>query len=179
MGLRSPKDSGRFARDRRGATAVEFALVSAPFIALLIASLQTALVYLAGQALETATEKAGRQLLTGQTQTQGQSQSQYLANVCQSLPSILPDCNNLMVDVQTYASFGLADPSTPTITFAKDGSVSNKWNFNPGGPGDIVVLRVMYLFPVVGGPLNFTLANVGNGKHLLLASAVFKNEPYK
>ncbi|WP_158811741.1 TadE/TadG family type IV pilus assembly protein [Beijerinckia sp. L45] len=167
-----------FASDPRGSTAVEFALVSAPFFALLLASIQTALVYFCGQCLETAAEKSGRLLLTGYAQTNTLSQQQYLALVCARLPSLL-SCSNVMIDVQSYSSFSSAVTSAPTVKFAKNGSVSNVWSFSPGNPGDIVVLRVMYQMPVIGGPLNFTLSNLSNGNHLLLATAVFKNEQYQ
>ena len=177
---------GRFRRDARGATAVEFALVAAPFIALLVACLQTGLVYLSQSALELATEKSARLVLTGtvqgeaqgQAQTQPETQAQFLATVCSKLPAILGNCANLLVDAQVYASFGSANTSAPTITYNAQGQITNTWNYNTGGPGDIVVLRVMYLMPVVGGPLNFALAN-SNGARLLIATAVFKNEPFQ
>ena len=37
----------------------------------------------------------------------------------------------------------------------------------------------MYNWPVVGGPLLPGLANQANGDRLLVATAVFKNEPYQ
>ena len=168
----------RFFGDRGGATAVEFALVAAPFLAFLIATLQTGIVYVCDSALEIATEKAARLVLTGTVQGQALTQQQFLSTVCSKLPSILY-CANVMIDAQVYSSFSGANTSTPTITYNPNGTVSNQWNYNLGGPGDIVVLRVIYLLPVVGGPLNFTLANAAGGKHLSMATAVFKNEPYK
>ena len=44
----------RFIRQQDGATAVEFAMVAAPFLAMMFAIIETALVFFAGQALETA-----------------------------------------------------------------------------------------------------------------------------
>ena len=46
--------AGRFARRQDGGAAVEFGLVAAPFLALLFAIMETAIVFFAGQALETA-----------------------------------------------------------------------------------------------------------------------------
>jgi hypothetical protein len=57
--------------------------------------------------------------------------------------------------------------------------VTNSFAYSPGGPGDIVIMRVMYAWPVVGGPLGLNLANQPDGSHLMLATAVFKNEPYQ
>ncbi len=49
--------------------------------------------------------------------------------------------------------------------------------FNPGNAGDIVVVRVMYMWPVLLGPLGFNLSNQPNNTRLILATAAFQNEP--
>ena len=46
----------RFRRNRRGSAAVEFALVAPVFFALLFAIIETAIVFFAGQVLETVTQ---------------------------------------------------------------------------------------------------------------------------
>ena len=60
---------GVFIKDRKGATAVEFALVATPFLALVVALIQTFLVFFAQSILENTVRQAARQILTGQTQT--------------------------------------------------------------------------------------------------------------
>src|ERR1700742_5009365 len=88
----------------RAATAVEFSLVAAPFCALLIAVLQTALVFLAQQVLQTATTEAARLVMTGQAQTQKLTASQFQQDVC-GFASALFTCSGLYVNVQTFTSF--------------------------------------------------------------------------
>jgi hypothetical protein len=39
------------------------------------------------------------------------------------------------------------------------------------------VVRVMYQWPVFGGPLGFNLSNLPNGNRLIMAAAAFQNEP--
>ena len=126
-----------------------------------------------------ATEKSARLVLTGTEQGASATQQQFLATVCSKLPSILNNCANLMVDAQVYTSFSGANTTVPTITYNQNGSVSNTWQYNIGGANDIVVLRVMYLLPVVAGPLGFNIGNQSSGSRLLMATAVFKNEPYQ
>jgi hypothetical protein len=63
------------------------------------------------------------------------------------------------------------------LTYDTNGNVTNNWQFNPGNAGDIVVVRVMYLWPVFFGPIAFNLANQPNGSRLIMASAAFQNEP--
>src|ERR1700730_5541437 len=55
----------RFLHENRAVAAVEFALVAAPFLALLIAILEVGLVFVAQQVLQTATTQASRLILTG------------------------------------------------------------------------------------------------------------------
>jgi Flp pilus assembly protein TadG len=170
-GLRS------LARDRRGATIIEFAIVAAPFIALILATLQTSLVFFAQQSLETAAEKTARELITGKAQQSGWTQQDFQQAACKNLYSFM-QCQNLMIDVQRADSLTSINTAAPTLHYDSDGKVDNSWQFNPGQPGDIVVMRMMYIFPVIGGPLGFNLSNMENGKRLLIATSVFRSEPY-
>jgi len=163
-----------FFADRRGSTAVEFALVATPFIGLLVGIIQTFLVFFAQQLLETAVNQSSRLILTGEAQAQNMNQTQFASAVCSSLP-ILFNCNNLMIDVEVASSWTAANPGAPTLTYDSNGNVTNTWQFTPGNPGDIVVVRVMYLWPVFTAPL---LANLTNGKRLIMASSAFQNEAY-
>jgi Flp pilus assembly protein TadG len=166
------------ASNESGSTAVQFGMVAAPFIALLVALFQTALLFLAGRELDQAVAQASRYILTGQAQGSSMTQAQFTSWVCGYL-SALFSCSNLMVNVQTYGSFSSASTSAPTLTYNAQGQVTNSWTYDPGGPGDIVVVQVMYQWPVVLGPLGFNLSNLSNGDRLLMSTAVFQNEPYQ
>jgi len=168
-------DMRAFLRDRKGVTAVEFALIGLPFIALLIVMLEIGIVAFAQQELETAVEQSSRIVLTGQTSSL--NQAQFTSTVCGFLPALI-DCTGLMVDLQSATNFSSANTSTPTLTYDSNGNVTNTWVYNTGSKGDVMVLRVMYQFPISPGPLGFKLANLSNGKRLLMSTAVFQNEPY-
>jgi hypothetical protein len=83
-----------------------------------------------------------------------------------------------MVDVQNYSSFGSADYSTPTLTYDAHGNVTNAWSFSPGTAGSIVVVRFIYQWPVIGGPLSFSISNLTNGKRLMMGVSALRVEPY-
>lgn len=179
---RSPS-SRDFVRCRKAATTVEFAFVATPFIALLVAILQTILVFFAQRVLDEVTEEASRYIMTGQAQTGGVTKTGFANYLCtsantSSLVGALFTCSNIMINVQNYAAFSSANTSTPTLTYNSNGTVSNNWSYNAGNAGDIVVVQVMYQWPVVLGPLTFNLGNLSNGNRLLISTAVFKNEPY-
>ncbi|WP_255607962.1 TadE/TadG family type IV pilus assembly protein [Methylosinus sp. Sm6] len=162
---------------RRGVAAVEFAFIALPLLALLVAIVQIGIVFLAQDELETATEKAARTLLTGHVQQNSSTRDEFIATVCANLPALF-ECSGVMVDLRTANAFSSLDTSTPVLTFDRTGNVTNNWLFETGGAGAIMVLRVIYQFPVVNGPLRFHLANLPGGKRLLASVAVFKVEPY-
>ncbi|WP_454648548.1 TadE/TadG family type IV pilus assembly protein [Bradyrhizobium liaoningense] len=165
-----------FSRDKSGATAVEFALVAAPFLALIIALIQTFLVFFAQQTLESIVRQSARLVMTGQVQSAQMTQAAFKQKVCEQIV-ILFNCNGLMVDMQVATSWTSANTGMPNLTFDGSGKVTNTWQYDPGAAGDIVVLRVMYVWPVVLGPLGFNLSNLSNGNRLIMSSAAFQNEP--
>jgi Flp pilus assembly protein TadG len=166
-----------FVSCKKGAAAVEFALVAAPFIALLVALFETALVFFAGRVLDVTTLQASRYIMTGQAQQSNMTQSGFATYVCNNTFALF-NCSNFMVNVQTYSSFSSATTTAPTLTFNGQGKVTNTWQYSPGTAGSIVVVQVMYQWPIILGPLGFNLSNLSNGKRLLMSTAVFKNEPY-
>lgn len=179
----------RMVRNDSGATAVEFALVAAPFIALLAALFQTAMVFLAGRVLDEVVAEASRYIMTGQAQTGSVTQSGFASYLCTSsntsgLVSALFTCSNFMINVQSYGSFSSASTSNPIASFNAQGQPLDSngnvitWSYSPGNAGDIVVVQVMYQWPIILGPLGFNLSNLSNGNRLLISTAAFKNEPY-
>ena len=141
----------RLVRDRRGAVTLEYAFVAPLLIALIMAILNVALIYLAQEGLETATESAARLIMTGDAQTMttgsgssavtGLSASQFKTAVCSglsgtdvngsavsyagSLPPFL-SCNNLSVNVEIFPT-GCTSPtiSAPTYTYNSSGTLTS------------------------------------------------------
>jgi len=165
-----------FGKDESAATAVEFSLVAVPLLGLILGALQLSLVFFAGQILQSAATDAARQLMTGQAQSGGMTAAQFSQLVCNPISGLF-NCNNLMVDVQSAGSYSAIDTTPPTLTYDANGKVTNKWSWSPGGAGAVVIVRVMYDWPVFG-PSGLGLANEPDGGHLLIAATVLKNEPF-
>lgn len=166
---------GRFGRDQRGATAVEFGLVALPFIALMFAIIETALIFFAGQTLETAVTNAARLIRTGQAQQQGLSAEAFKSKICSQVMALFDCTAKLKVDVSKFSSFGTVDLSKPVDA---SGNLKTNFNYSPGIGGDIVVVRAFYEWPVFVKLLGLNLSNMGNGSHLLSGTAAFRNEPF-
>src|SRR4029078_11928527 len=98
----------RFTRAQEGAAAVEFALIAAPFLALLFAIIETALVFFAGQTLEYAVTQSGRLIMTGQADAGSFNQTTFKDQVCARIVALFDCANNLYVNVQKYSTFASA-----------------------------------------------------------------------
>ena len=168
----------RLLRDCRGTALIEFAAVAAPFIALIVASLATSIMLFTQQMLDTSVETMSRQLMTGQEQKAGTTKAQFKQKVCDNLPDFM-SCDRLLVNVTKISSFTAANTAAPTITFDADGNVTNTTKFEPGKPGEIVIMQVLYRWPGFHGPLGFDLGNLSNGERLLVTTAIFKTEKYE
>jgi Flp pilus assembly protein TadG len=169
----------RFVRRQDGSAAVEFSLVALPFLALTFAILETALVFFAGQTLEAATADSARLIMTGQAQTGGYDKDSFKSAVCQRVYGLFDCESGVHVDVKTYSDFSLSATAINTSPI-KDGTFdTSKMEYNPGGAGDIVVVTLYYQWPIYVTLLGNSLDNLNGGNRLLVATAVFRNEPYE
>jgi len=165
----------RFVRKQNASAAVEFALVAAPFLALTFAILETAFVFFAGQTLEAAAADAARLIMTGQAQTAGYSQQNYKDQVCARVAGLFDCTNGVYVSVKSYASFTAISTASPVVNGQLD---TSNMPYTPGGPGCIVVVSLYYQWPVIVSMYSDNLSNLNGNKRLLVATSVFRNEPY-
>jgi Flp pilus assembly protein TadG len=170
-----PRLLRRFRRNRRGSTAVEFALIAPVFFALLFAIIEAGLMFLAGQVLETVAQESARMILTGQAQNQSYSSTDFAQYVCGQVPALF-DCNNISIDVESYNSFS-GVTTTPPID--NNGNfVSNNLRYSPGTACSTVMVRLFYQWPLFVTGLGWNPSNLTGNKRLLIGTAAFKNEPY-
>jgi len=182
-----------FASNEAGA-AIEFALVAPALFALILATLQLVLIFLAQAALETACEGSARYVLTGQAQNNFQGvynaqgalvttpQQQFNSYICSQIQGFL-GCGYLFGDVSSGSSYSTVSLAEPTWTYDSNGNVTNTFNYNPGTQGAIVVVRLYYFWPVISLlGFNFT-STVDTNKNntmydVLIATSVSKTEGY-
>lgn len=165
----------RFARQQDGAAAVEFALVAVPFLALTFAIIETALVFFAGQTLESAASNAARLIMTGQAQNGGFSQDDFKTAVCNDLSGLFDCANGVYVSVKSYASFSAVNTAAPVTNGQLD---TTNLAYTPGGPNCIVAVQLYYKWPIYVSLLGDNLSNLNGNYRLLVATSVFRNEPY-
>jgi Flp pilus assembly protein TadG len=170
----------RFADGRGGSTAVEFAMIALPFLALIMGILEISMIFLVSTTLENATSDVARMIRTGELQTTGgtgATSAGFKSAICGELSWLgSTNCsNNLSVDVRTFASFSAMTQSSPVTNGAVD---SSKLQFTPGAAGDIVLVRAFYQWTLFTPLLDQVAATLNGGTTLITATAAFKNEPY-
>ena len=152
-------------------------MVAAPFLAMVFAIMETAIVFFAGQALETAGADSARLIMTGQAQTQGYDQAKFKQAVCGKIYGLFNCAGGLYVDVKNYSSFAAINTAKPIDS---SGNLqTGSFGYSPGGPCDIVVVRLMYQWPVYVSLLGLNLADSAGSKRLLMSTVAFRNEPYR
>lgn len=181
---RKPAARRRFLRADEGATAVEFAMIAGPFFGVLFAIFQTSFIFLGTQVLETAVSDASRFVLTGQAQVAAtivngrDFRDAFICNPAAPRKRTLPafiNCDELIVDVRTAASFAGADLTSAV-------SVENA-RYCTGGAGAVVVVRALYPMPAILPAITFTSSTIqvktaSETKYMLMAVSAFRNEPF-
>ena len=162
-------------RDRAGATAVEFAMIAAPFFFLLFAMIEIAAVFFTSTVLENAVLEASREIRTGQAQTGGMSAGEFRQEVCDRI-AVIGDCDRLEIDVKVFEDFDTVDQSSPILA---DGSMDDSsFGWDPGDAGDIVLVRVFYRWTLMTPNFGGALSNMAGNQRLITAATVFRNEPF-
>lgn len=164
-----------FCGNELGGAAVDFALVMLPFIAVLMAIVQSAIVLFAGEVLKTAAANSARMIFTGQAQTANWSAAQFHDKVCANLPVMFACSSNIYVDVRSFSTFSAVDLPSPTDP---SGNLTKNYVYQPGGPGDVIVVRLIYQWPIFGATLGIGLVNSASNTNTLVSTAAFRNEPY-
>lgn len=165
-----------WASDRRGQTAVEFALIAAPFFFIIFGLMEISLIFIMSTVLEHAVSDSSRGIRTGQAQEAGFSEVEFRNAVCSKMFDLMGCDSNLHIDVKRLNSFSAANLSSPLDS---DGNFDDSdFDFQPGNANDIVAVRVYYEWGLITPILSAPLANMANGKHLIQAATVFRNEPF-
>ena len=172
----SPARFRRFARDSRGATAVEFAMVAAPFFIMMLALFEYAPVYLVTVSLDSATAQAARKIRTGEAQKAQMTAADFKALVCTNMGWLSSQCSSkLFIDARTFGAFSSGASPQPVSAGNFD---PTKLKFDVGGPGSIVLVTSYYQWTLLTPALQAGLSSMSGGIDVVSSRTAFRNEPY-
>ncbi len=181
----------RVRRNEEGATAIEFAMVIAPFLAFIFQTMEVALVYGGTVSLEHALEQSARKIRVGAPMA---TIAEFKDDVCSHVV-LLSDCKSkLIVDVRTLASLGGAGGVDVMSSYTDGGGNlldpgTSPPQYDVGAGGSDVMVNVFYKWDIFAQlPFYFNwqgtgatvspLANQADGSRVVSATVIFKNEPF-
>lgn len=178
---------GRFGADRRGVTAIEFALVAVPFAAMMMGIMAIGLQYFTEHELESAVADAARKLRTGQAQKAGLTVGDFRKLVCDAARGYVACDKNLVVHVTSQQKFADLAP-VPCLTDGKltpsEGQATDLIQTRSGVQNAAVLVVACYEW-TMGASLWQPVWNLVSpfprvaDKTVLSATSVFRSEPYQ
>ncbi|GEC33804.1 pilus assembly protein TadG [Sinorhizobium fredii USDA 205] len=181
----------RLLGDRRGATAIEFAILALPFFIVVFASIETFVAFAGEQLLANATDTLARKIRTGEI-TKNVSEAEFRQAFCDEI-AILLTCSatevttpeKLYLDVRQVADPSQFPAAVPRVgpTDASDLDTSG-FQFAPGAGKEFTMVRAYYRWQVITDlvrPYVTNLRPAGSSMprdYLMVATATFRNEDY-
>lgn len=163
-----------FIKNRKGSAAIEFAILALPFMVLIFAILEIAIMFFVDSGLDAALHKTVRQVRVGTAKTGAWDLAKFKDTVCSELTYSFSCRQNLLVRAVVVTNMASVSKTSPIV----NGALSVRQDFNIGGSGDYVLVQafltwdpVLKLYTFAGGRLN-------DGRYVLGAAELFKNEPF-
>ncbi len=163
--------------NRRGSTAIEFALVAVPFVMIVVAIIEISVMFAANSVMLGATQDAVRSVRTGQIQAisdPDEADKFFREQLCNHIPIRLVDCQSIQFKVEVLESFATANTD---IEVDEDGNLGGGADY--GEEENVVMVTVLYYHPMISPMTAAFFANAPNNTRLLTGTFVFQTEPYK
>ena len=167
----------KFVKRKDGTTAVEFSLIAAPFVFMLIGLLEMALMFASQSLLEGAAATSARLIRTGQIQQSGGNPQAEFEDILCDFAEPLIACEDLQYQVVSMDDFQSAE-NFPPASFDDDGNLEGQ-QFTPGGVSDVVLIRVAYRYQITTPMFQPVLTNNGDNTRTMLSTIVLQTEPYE
>ena len=192
---RSLRRARRYASDEAGVVALEFAFLAIPFLMLLFAILELAVVFFVASALDHSTAVAARQIRTGEMQLDSsnsgadQQLAAFRAKVCENMATF-KGCDQRLRVRMVVANDGRFRPN---MIPAGEGTLSDTEKadkakspstFKPGDSfsvscgGQVVVLKTEYYHSLTINSVFTRLSNYEGNRRILRSATAFRNEPF-
>lgn len=152
-------------------------MVAAPFFFMIFAVLELGLVFMVDSVLENAVQKASRIVRTGRAETENISAAQFKTALCAEMSVFQGDCaSRADIDVRVMPEFSEGLPQSPIKNGVLD---KNELQYDRGGPGTLMLVRVFYSQPLVTPFMQQAMSKLNSGDAVISVATAFRNEPYR
>ncbi|MBL4854121.1 MAG: pilus assembly protein [Robiginitomaculum sp.] len=180
---------GALRKNRDGTTAIEFAILGVPFMALLFGIVEISVLFFVTSTTHHAVAEVSRQIRTGEFQSTGGGAEEFKDAICAAMSGV-GSCDNLRVDVLSSATGQFSDLNLPTSPVSCSGTseeieaceaadpemLADEYTDTSGG--DVVIVRVQYVHQLAVPNELTRLSNAAGNTHIITATTAFKNEPF-
>ena len=166
----------RLFTEKKGSTAVEFALVATPFIWMLLGLIELSLYFTSSSLLAEATNIGARQIRVGNLEGQSDPETAFRKIVCDRAAVFIP-CNQIQFQVEHVNNDSFANAQDMDPTFDKDGKLQGA-GYQDGAQSSVMLVRLVYRYPFMTPMLGAVLSEGHDNKRLIVNTIVMKNEPY-
>jgi Flp pilus assembly protein TadG len=175
--MRRPRSTliRRLCRNEQGAAAVEFALLIIPLLVLLMGIMEVSMQYFVSGALDAAVQRTARLIRTGQAQSQKMTIGDIKGEMCADILNLFDCSSNSYVIVDTLDN--LVAP-TYALPVKPNGDFISTVTYELGSGHSYVMVRGYFQFTPLFNVFGALSPGLSNGKRLLVASALFRNEPF-
>lgn len=163
----------RLGASQSGATAVEFAILGPIFFAIVGATMETAVVYFAGQSLDSAVQESSRLVRTGEAHSM--SADAFRDDLCGHLYGMF-DCGAVHLTVEPLGMFENYQATSPMDL--ETGEMTGEEVYSVGSGSTVMLVEAYYKWPTILNIPGLMVGLTPDGKRLLSATRVFRNEPF-
>ena len=191
MRIPLPKCLKRLGRGEDGIAALEFAFIAPVLLLLVMGTVEVGLMMTAQVMMESATYTASRLGKTGYVEKNKTREATIRAEIAR-VGGVIMDPNKILVTSFSYKDFNEVEQPEPFVDANKNGKRDNGENFTDvngngkydldrgvsgqGAASNIVVYTSTYSWELFTPMISYVLGT--NGKVIISARAVVKNEPY-
>ena len=170
----------RFIKNRKGASAVEFAIVAPIFLALTFTTFEVAWFYFVNASVDAATIDIARFVRTGQAQKGGFDKESFFEDVVCPKLSFLEDCESrITAEVQVFATYeALAADTSPVTCRDATPEAIEAIEYEPGTDNAIVRVRICMIYDTLNPAIGMSLATNDAGQRKIMSTYILRVEPY-
>jgi Flp pilus assembly protein TadG len=166
--------TSKFARDRKGSAAIEFAILALPFFVVIFAIAEIAVMYFVDSGLDAALHKAVRQVRVGVAKNGNWDATKFKQVVCSELSYSFGCSTKLKVRATIVTNMASITKASPI----SGGNLNVTEDFNLGDSGSYVLVQAFLPWDPTFKLYTISSAQLSDGSYVLGSAELIKNEPF-
>ncbi|ENN89732.1 putative transmembrane protein [Rhizobium freirei PRF 81] len=160
--------------DRSGAAAVEFALLILPLSLMIFAIIEVSVMFFAASSLDASVQKMSRMIRTGEAAASNMTLTDFKVKICADMAFTFSCSDNLLIKVDVISNLSAVTSAT---AIDSAGNLAVTETFATGKASDYMLVQAFLPWSSVVNYFTYSSAKLADGRYLLDATVLFRNEP--